>query len=110
MSNEEYQELIKVFPNAMFRSQGLGKGLKLIYEDCSVTGMKIRKLRESDGLTLKQFSEEIAWNIDNLQDWEKGKWGPCESALEDISTYFGVSKSYFYSSNLEEFEQLSLFY
>ncbi|MFZ8863683.1 MAG: XRE family transcriptional regulator [Thermocrinis sp.] len=54
-------------------------------------GKRIRELRETLGLTQKQFGEKIGKSWRTVQDWEAGKSSIPDHTLRFISSTFGVS-------------------
>jgi ribosome-binding protein aMBF1 (putative translation factor) len=102
-SFEEIQKIFKVFPNGCFH------GHEFMYEDYKTTGKRIMQLRKERRLTVKEVANEIGWNYECVQDWEKGELLPSKDTLDRIANFFGVSVTYFQKVNYKEFEQLTIF-
>jgi ribosome-binding protein aMBF1 (putative translation factor) len=82
---------------------------KIVYEDVKVFAGKLKKLRQSRGLSIKQLSDEIRWAESCIENWESAYLVPGQSALRTLSTYFFVPEDYFLNGSINEFKQLTLF-
>ena len=52
--------------------------------------LKMRKYRESEGLTQKQFAKAIGKSIGTIQSWERGDSFPNAEAVWDMCIFFGT--------------------
>lgn len=60
----------------------------------SVFGNKIRKLRESKGLTTRMLAEEIGMSCGQISKYENDIHEPTLAVLNKYKKYFGVSLDY----------------
>jgi transcriptional regulator with XRE-family HTH domain len=60
-------------------------------------GDRIKELRIENGMTLKELGEAIQFNYSNLSKIERGSRKPAIDFLEDLSNYFDIDISYFFS-------------
>ncbi len=56
--------------------------------------IKIRELREENGLKQKDLAEKIGVVAHNVGDWERGKCEPSIEILVKLANFFGVSVDY----------------
>ena len=54
-------------------------------------GYRLRELRKSHNLTLKQLAEILGVSHGNISDWESERSKPSADAIVNISKYFNVS-------------------
>ena len=57
-------------------------------------GLRLKKLREREGVSIQALSKEVKANILMIRDWEKGKMVLTVVHLVRIAQYFGVSVDY----------------
>lgn len=84
------------------------KWTTLVYEDVNVFGQKLKQLRRSKKLSIKEFSQKIGWWYWCVQDWENGEPVSVET-LNKIAGFYNVSPEYLLSKETSQHEQLSLF-
>ncbi|QOR65495.1 helix-turn-helix transcriptional regulator [Cytobacillus suaedae] len=60
-------------------------------------GDRIKELRIERGMTLKELGEAVQFNYSNLSKIERGSRKPAIDFLEDLSNYFDIDISYFFS-------------
>lgn len=85
-----------------------GEEETLYYPDVKVFGKKLKKLRQSRKLTIKELSDQIGWWHWCIDEWENGS-PVCGDTLRQLADYFNVSADYLLSAEMNEFEQLTLF-
>lgn len=86
-----------------------GSQLKeLIFEDINIFSAKLKKLRESRGLSISELSDQILWDEECIKRWESNE-ACLPEALKKLSSFFFVSPEYLLNGSMSEFEQLSLF-
>jgi transcriptional regulator with XRE-family HTH domain len=64
----------------------------------SVVGARIREIRTSQGLTLKQLAEKSHLNINTLSLVEKGKTSPSVGTLQQLARALGVTINTFFET------------
>ena len=71
-------------------------------------GNKIRILRLQNNLTQQELSKIIGVSDKAISTWENGTKTPRMGAIEKLSSYFGVSKSFLIEDSSSEQSVLSL--
>ncbi|WP_078545732.1 helix-turn-helix domain-containing protein [Litchfieldia alkalitelluris] len=61
-----------------------------------ILGKRIKKLRTTKGMTLKELGEAIDFNYSNLSKIERGQRKPTIEVLECLASYFNIHISYFF--------------
>ncbi|WP_078428924.1 helix-turn-helix domain-containing protein [Alkalihalobacterium alkalinitrilicum] len=60
-------------------------------------GERIKDLRLSHGMTLKELGDAIEFNYSNLSKIERGNRKPAIEVLESLSNYFKIDIAYFFN-------------
>ncbi|MCT8139005.1 helix-turn-helix transcriptional regulator [Anaerobacillus sp. CMMVII] len=70
-------------------------------------GERIKNLRIEHGMTLKELGTAIEFNYSNLSKIERGSRKPAIEVLENLSSYFQIDISYFFTGqkNLQNEEK-----
>ncbi|XQY90663.1 helix-turn-helix domain-containing protein [Metabacillus sp. HB246100] len=80
----------------------------IYYPDVNVFGFKLRQLRQSKHLSIKEISEKIGWWHWCIEDWENGE-PVSPDTLKHLADFYNVSTDYLLSKEMNQYEQLSLF-
>jgi transcriptional regulator with XRE-family HTH domain len=64
-------------------------------------GKKIKKLRKTNNLTLKQLAEKLKVSFQAIEKWEKGETMPNGKRIEALADALGVKSSEFYQQDNE---------
>lgn len=59
-------------------------------------GIKIRKLRQDNGLSQRQFAKLFGMNQQNVSRYENGNYQISYTDLTNIAKYFRISMDYFF--------------
>ncbi|MCV9884717.1 helix-turn-helix domain-containing protein [Metabacillus halosaccharovorans] len=80
----------------------------IYYPDVKVFGSKLKQLRLSKKLSLKDVSRKIGWWHWCIEDWENGEPVSFDT-LKTLAEFYHVSTDYLLSKDRSEYQQLTLF-
>ena len=53
----------------------------------------LARLRKERGLTKSKLAQKLGWSYKTTTSWERGERMPCQYAIEDICSFFGVTET-----------------
>ena len=67
-----------------------------------ITGLKLKNLRESNGITQDDLAEKLDYSVHTISRIETGKANMSERFRIKVAEFFNVSELFFYDSNTQK--------